>query len=116
MNKKALEKSVGHRVRLRPIARRFDGDVELPQLDDDWIIQRVSKEGANLLNTRTGHCPTLGTDHIYSYSTDPDRSRGNELHGMLRLLVQLVLKGNEVLTEPTPRPGEPNQSPLIFAE
>lgn len=116
MQRKGLEKCIGQRVRLRPVARRFDGDVELPKLDDDWIIQRVSKEGAHLLNTRTGHCPTLGVDHIYTYSTDPDRSRGNELHGVLRLLVQLVLRGNEVLTEPTARPGEPNSSPLIFAK
>lgn len=103
MHWKHLEKSVGQRVRLRPMARRFEGGLALPQLDDVWIIQRVSKEGVRLHNTRTDHCPTLGADHIFSYSTDPDRSRGAELHGILQLLVQLTLRGDEVLTEPLPR-------------
>ena len=110
MHWKRLEKSVGQRVRLRPMARRFDGGMELPQLDDEWIIQRVSKEGVQLHNTRTDHCLTLGADHIFSYSTDPDRSRGAELHGMLQLHVQLTLRGDEVLTEPVPRFGAPTSA------
>src|ERR1035438_1720906 len=75
MHWKYLEKSLGQRVRLRPMARRFEGGMELPQLDDEWIIQGVSKEGVQLHNTRTDHCPTLGTDHIFSCSTDPDHPR-----------------------------------------
>lgn len=115
MNKKKLEKSVGQRVRLRPIARRFDHNEELPQIDDLWIIECVSKDGVHLLNTRTNHCPTLGFDHIYSYMSDPDRSRGSEVHGRLQLTVQLILRGDEVLNEPTRRPGEPNTGPIVFS-
>lgn len=116
MNKKALEKSIGQRVRLRPVARRFNHNEELPQIDDLWIIQRVSKDGVHLLNTRTNHCPTLGSDHIYSYMSDHDHSRGNEVHGLLQLTVQLILRGNEVLKEPTLRPGEPNMGRVIFSD
>lgn len=115
MNKKALEKSVGQQVRLRPIARRFEGDKEQPQIDDPWIIQHVTKDGVHLLNTRTNHCPTLGFDHIFGYTSDPDRSRGSEVHGLLQLTVQLILRGDEVLNEPTRRPGESNTGPITFS-
>ena len=114
MRFKSLEKSIGHHVQIRPIARRFDEDRELPQIDDEWIIQRVSDEGVVLLNVRTNHCPTLGTDHIFGYSTDPDRSRGGVPHGKLVLVVQLILRANEVLIEPSPRPGESNSGRVIF--
>lgn len=114
MNKKALQKSIGHHVHIRPIARRFDREGELPLIDDEWLIQRVSGEGVQILNVRTRHAPVLGFDHIFGYSTDPDRSVGGVPHGQLTLLVQLVLQGNEVFKEPTQRPGEPNLGPIIF--
>ena len=114
MRLKSLEKSIGHRVQIRPVARRFDEERELPQVDDDWIIRRVTNEGVELLNTRTNHCPTLGTDHIYSYSTDPDRSRGGVPHGKLILLVQLILRGNGVFSEPVGRPGDSNPGPVTI--
>ena len=114
MNKRELGKSVGSRVSLRPIARRFEGEQELPLIDDVWDIQRVISDGIQIKNTRTCHCLILGFDQIYTYMSDTIRSSPGEVHGMLRLHVQLILRGDGVLVEPCPRPGEAYSGPIVF--
>lgn len=107
MNLEQLKKNVGQRVRLRPIARRFDEHGrELEAKDDVWIVQAVTDIGISLSNERTGHQPTLGRDHVYSYASDPGRTRAELKHGFLTLHVQLFLRGFLAEIEPTPRPGE----------
>jgi hypothetical protein len=101
MNKTQLKKSLHHRVRIRPVAKSEDVyGRECPTQDDDWIIREVTETTVTLYNTRTHHTPILGCDHIYGYATDPQRNKGELKFGFLTLLVQLTLKGNEVLTEP----------------
>jgi hypothetical protein len=108
VNLEQLKKNVGQRVRLRPIARRFDeSGREQPQVDDVWLVQAVTDVGVSMQNERTGHTPTLGRDHVYSYSSDPGRSVGGLKHGFLTLHVQLFLRGVLAEIEPTARPGEP---------
>ena len=107
MNLEYLKKSVGHHVNLHPIAVRLDeNDNELPTLDDDWAIRSVSAAGVEIYNLSTEHTKLLGPDHIHHYTTNPARTAPGVTYGFLTLLVQLFLKGPEVLVRPTTRPGE----------
>ncbi|HLX81918.1 MAG TPA: hypothetical protein VKS43_15175, partial [Burkholderiales bacterium] len=107
MNLEQLKKNVGQRVRLRPIARRFDENGrELEQIDDVWTMLSLTDGiGVTLQNPRSGHQPVLGKDHIYSYASDGERD--GIKHGFLTLHVQLFLRAFLAEKEPTPRPGEP---------
>jgi len=74
-------------VRIRPIARRFQGSRELEQIDD---------------NLRCDHCPTLGFDHIHSYTSDPMRDTDGQKHGFLQLVVEIRLTDRRYTIEPLP--------------
>ena len=101
MNKDQLAKSKGSRIRLRPIAKRFEDNRELPPIDDDWIIEFVDKnKGVNIFNVRTNHTTALGFDHIREFISDPNRDRDELKHGFLKLKVQISLCGNTVKIEP----------------
>ena len=105
MNKEQIRKSVGHLVRLVPIANRLDPlGYPLPQIDDEWRIDSVTDEGVRLSLARTGHARTLGFDNLHHYSSD--RVERGETHGFLVLNVQLTIHGNDIHVTPT-RPGEP---------
>jgi hypothetical protein len=95
------------RVQLQPVAHRLDdaGSLLAP-IDDDWLIESVSDGGVRVSNPRTGLSTLLGLDHIYSYTSNPDRTAGGLMFGFLMLKVQLTLKRNDVLVRPIPRPGE----------
>src|SRR5215469_7823235 len=99
MNKEQIKKSLGHRVRIRPIAKQFDGTKALPLMDDDWIIRRVDDD-VELSNMRTGHAAILGFDHIFSYMSEPGRDSGGIKYGFLQLRIQLSLAGKDVKIEP----------------
>src|SRR5437763_13327880 len=101
MNKDQIKKSLGHRVRIRPIAERSDGTKALPLMDDDWIISRVD-DHVELSNIRTGHFAILGFDHIHSYFSDPGRNHAGIKYGFLQLRVQLLLRGKQLEIEPLP--------------
>lgn len=111
-----LKEDVGYRVQLRPVAIHLDkfGRV-LPQVDHDWLIVRVSKEGVHILNTWTAHVTTLGADHICQFDSNPDRSRVGIQHGFLTLKVQIFLSGCELKICPTSRPGEAVRPPQEWA-
>jgi hypothetical protein len=109
MNKDQLKKIVGHQVRLRPVTKRFSGDQELDELDDDWRVDSITDIAIQLSNCRTGHVATLGLDHIHSYLSDPARHIGGMQRGFLQLRVQLSLRGPELAIEPLP-PGQWDQS------
>lgn len=107
MNRQALKKSVGKRVRIRPIAKRFDGGPggpELPQIDDDWIVERLTDDGVTISNPRTDHSTTLGYDHLHHFTSDPQR--GKEF-GFLTLTGQIHIGGTRVWFEPNVIPKAP---------
>jgi len=103
MNKEMLAKCQYHIVRLRPIAQRFQGPIELEQYDDDWMIMRAdpARNRVELHNMRTSaQCPILGFDHIHSYLSDPMRDVGDRKHGFLNLNVLLFLTERGPVIEP----------------
>jgi len=104
MNKRELKKNIGHRVRIRPMAKRFTSaqnglELQLPPVDDDWSIQEWSdKSGIRISNIMTGHSVPLGFDHIREFMTDPARSDGG---GLLILNVRVHIGGaHSPWTEP----------------
>jgi hypothetical protein len=111
MKKDQIKKNLNHRVKLRPVARRFDGNGKLDQLDDDWIIESCTDEGVRIKNIRTDHTTMLGFDQIHSYMSDPNRNYGGIKHGFLTLHGQLHIHGWKVSFEPTERPERPYDPP-----
>ena len=109
MKKDQIKKDLCSRVRLRPIAKRFSNDVEIGRFDNDWIIDKVSDEGVEINDTRSGYRVILGFDHIHDYKSDPNRNYDGLKHGILVLNVQLCININtwKVSIEPTERPGRP---------
>jgi hypothetical protein len=107
LNREQLQRTVGTRVQLQPVAHRLDdaGNL-LHSIDDDWIVESVSNDGIKISNPRTGLFVLLGLDHAYSYTSNPGRVEGGLKFGFLMLKVQLTLKRNEVIVRPIPRPGE----------
>jgi hypothetical protein len=104
MNKEMLAKCEGHLVRIRPIARRFQGSRELEQIDDDWRITRVdaARKIVEIHNLRCAHCLTIGLDHIHSYTSDPMRDTDGQKHGFLHLIVEIRLTDQGPTIEPLP--------------
>lgn len=77
MNKQKLSEMRYKLVRIRPMARRIDpNNIELPQIDDKWILTDASREKLELRNPRTDHIIELGTDHVREYMSDAGRSDG----------------------------------------
>jgi GTPase SAR1 family protein len=97
MNREKVAKMQGKKVRVRPIARRIEGTGrELPLIDDWWHIESSSREKLKLVNPRTSHFVTLGTDHIREFMSDYEG--GSD--GFLLLKSQIILKGASVYVEP----------------
>lgn len=114
MNWDQMKKNVGCRVQLVPIACRLnEHGGELPQIDDDWVIDEVSAAGVRITNTRTYHGTTLGKDHVHHFTSNPDRSRTGTPHGFLTLNVQVFLQANQLWVHPNARPGEPVKPPRV---
>lgn len=107
MNRDRLKTFVGGRMQLVPVAHRIDQNGRLlDPVDDDWLLESVTDQGARICNLRTGHFTTLGFDHIYEFTSNPDRSQGQARYGFLTLKIQISLKGNALTIRPTSRPGE----------
>lgn len=99
MNKNELKKNLGHSVKLRPMAKRFAGGPEGPQLppvDDEWMIQGIDQQGVRISRNNT-HSLVLGFDHIREFTTDPARG-GRD--GILILKSQVSIGGNSMWVEP----------------
>ena len=84
MNWDQMKKNVRARVQLKPTPQGLD-DLrrKRPPIADDWIIEAVSADGVRIRNVRTDHTTTLGKDHIYDFSSNPDQSQGDTKHGFL---------------------------------
>jgi hypothetical protein len=106
MNKDQLKKNLDHRVRLRPVPKRFNRGFATKELDDDWIIENINDEGIQIKNKRTNHKATLGFDQIHSYMSDPNRNHGGLKYGFLILHGQVCIQASKVLFEPTDWPGK----------
>lgn len=106
MKKDMLLRSKGQVVRIRPIAKRLNGQEVLQEIDDDWRIIDVdpNKKTIEILNIRCHHQPILGFDHVYSFDPDPMRDVDGQKHGFLQLLVQVYLTEKGPKIEPLP-PG-----------
>lgn len=111
MNKSQLLKSVGVRVQLRPPAVDRDGRV----WDGDWLIESVEDERVQLRMIGFGYSVPLGTDHVYSFLTNPARDNGGLRFGFLQLHVQLMISGNTVHIEPLPPPKTPTADAAAYA-
>jgi hypothetical protein len=99
MNKQALKNSTGMYIRLRPVAKRFEGGrggIELDQNDHDWIIESVDA-GVRIRSAHSRHVTTLGWDHIHEFKSDPDRG---PRYGFLILSIQVHVSGDDVWIEP----------------
>jgi hypothetical protein len=91
MNADQFRKNVGHRVRLRPQARRPASPKELPRIDDEWMVEGVEPRGTTLRNLRTDHAVIIGWDHLHSFHSDPGRDADGIRRGFARLRVQVFL-------------------------
>jgi hypothetical protein len=110
MNKSKLAKTRYFRMRIRPVARRFDATRELPRIDDDWLVEDTSQDGLRLKNSRTGHGILLPYDHIHDFRSDPSEYPREVKRGFLMLLSQVWLQGNRAGIEPLMRPPSSDRS------
>lgn len=112
MNWKQLQKAtMGKIVQLQPPARFFDStDVELPVLNDDWIINSFPAEDQfELLNLRTKTSAILTKDALYNYSDNGPRSAADleaRQFGFLILKAEILVRNGVVSIRPNARPGE----------
>lgn len=105
MNADQFRKNIGHRVRIRPVARRPANPKELPRIDDEWVVESVEQDGANLRNLRTDHKVIVAWDHLHSYTSDPARNSEGVKSGFARLRVQVFLYADRAEIEPL-EPGK----------
>ncbi|HEU0049459.1 MAG TPA: hypothetical protein VFQ43_17870 [Nitrososphaera sp.] len=96
MKKSKLATMRYKRLKIRPVARRFDySHGELPPIDDAWLVTDASPHELSLCNPRTSHQLRIGTDHVREFMTDP---KGSD--GLLILKSQVSLRGNGIDVEP----------------
>jgi hypothetical protein len=104
MNKTQLNRCISFRIRLRPVARRFRGSLELKILDDDWLVEDVGNttRGVVIRNCRTDHVVKLAYDQIHHFAEDIQRDWNGLSHGFFELRAQLTLSGLTAALEPLP--------------
>ena len=101
-----LKKNIGWRMQIAPPACHLDAQgCALPDQNEDWIIQSVTDDVLTM-DSALGFQLLLGTDHIYSFYTNPQRSMGGLNHGILSLHVQVFIQGPKLFIRPNARPGE----------
>lgn len=104
-----LPRLKGQRVRLRPVARRFDSDAhELNEVDFIWSIDEASEDKLVLHNDRTGHSFPLNADHVHEFRTDP---LANNV-GFLLLNSQIFLRADKISIEPLHPRGGTTRTPM----
>jgi hypothetical protein len=109
MNKSMLPKLKGQRVRIRPVARRFNEiGQELEETDDTWFVEEADQRGVSLRNDRTDHKLSLNPDNIVEYQTDPPEAK----RGFLLLKTEVFLQGRRLWVEPRDPMGGPTRVPV----
>ena len=98
-----MKKNVGRRMEIVPPACHLDDQGNpLPEKNEDWQVEEVTNDLVRL-SAQSGHQLKLGTDHIYSFATNPQRMADC---GFLTLHVQVFVQGDRVFVKPNSRPGE----------
>jgi hypothetical protein len=107
MNLGRLKKNVGRWMEIVPPACHLDDwGNPLPEKNEDWRVEEVTDDVVHL-SAQSGHQVKLGTDHIYSFATNPQRRSETEGDfGFLTLHVQVFVQGDRVSVRPNARPGE----------
>jgi hypothetical protein len=101
-----LKKNVGWRMEIVPPACHLDDHGNpLPEKNEDWLVEEVTDDLVRL-SKQSGHQIKLGTDHIYSFATNPQRASAEDNFGFLSLHVQVFVQGSRVFIKPNARPGE----------
>jgi hypothetical protein len=85
-----------------PACHLDDQGNPLPEKNEDWQVEEVTNDLVRL-SAQSGHQLKLGTDHIYSFATNPQRMADC---GFLTLHVQVFVQGDRVFVKPNSRPGE----------
>ncbi|MGH9459654.1 MAG: hypothetical protein ACRD1X_00405 [Vicinamibacteria bacterium] len=104
MNARQFRKSLGQRLRLRPIPKRQLADATpLHLIDDEWFVERIEEHHVVLHNLRTGHILELGFDNIREFRSP---------HFLL-LRCQVILRGISIVIEPfvAPEPARERRRP-----
>jgi hypothetical protein len=100
-----LKKNVGWRMEIVPPACHLDDQGNpFPEKNEDWQVEEITDDLVRL-STQNGLQLKLGTDHIYSFATNPQRAAENNT-GFLTLHVQVFVQGERVFVRPNSRPGE----------
>jgi hypothetical protein len=101
-----LKKNVGWRMEIVPAACHLDDQGNpLPEKNEDWLVEEVTDDLVRL-SGQSGHQLKLGTDHIYSFATNPQRASAVRNFGFLSLHVQVFVQGGHVFVKPNARPGD----------
>jgi hypothetical protein len=101
-----LKQNVGWRMEIVPAAGHLDEHGNpLPEKNEDWFVEEVTDNRVRL-SEQTGHELILGTDHIYSFATNPQRASAQGRFGFLSLHVQVFVQGDRVFVKPNARPTE----------
>ena len=90
MNKEKLSEMRYKRVKVRPIAQRYDASgFKVESSDDVWLIERASREELELRNLHCGQGVSIGTDYIREFMTDHNLYQKSD--GFLLLKVRIIL-------------------------
>jgi hypothetical protein len=101
-----LKKNVGWRMEIVPTACHLDDQGNpLLEKNEEWLVEEVTDDLVRL-STQSGHQLKLGTDHIYSFATNPQRASAEANFGFLSLHVQVFVQGGRISVKPNARPGE----------
>lgn len=119
VKKDQLEKSIGNRFKLQPVAKGASGQA----LDDDWVLTAVTDASATLENTRTKQSALVGLDGIHSRFSDPARDTPEHRYGFLQLHVEIRVASDGSVRAtllPPPRtvagastPSEPDRTEIL---
>jgi hypothetical protein len=95
-----LKKNVGWRMELVPPACHLDDQGNLLlEKNEDWLVEEVTDDLVRF-SDQSGHQLKLGTDHIYSFATNPQRASAEGNFGFLSLHVQVFVRGAHVFVKP----------------
>lgn len=101
-----LKENVGWRMEIMPPACHLDDQSNpLPEKNEDWLVEEVTDDLVRL-SEQSGYQLKLGTDHIYNFTTNPQRAAAEGNFGFLSLHVQVFVQRGCVFVKPNARPGE----------
>jgi hypothetical protein len=94
MRKRNLAKMQWKKVRIDPPARRLYRDaLELPRIDDAWMIRDSTTRELEIFNPRTHYSVRFATACVLGHEPD------TKTDGVLRLKIQIVLTERGVFVD-----------------